>query len=78
MGEYSECKGDKEKDSDSNWLILEDLLKSINAVVGRGSSVNRLEVVEKAWIADTVAGQTAFHICSKCTETFRESRHRSG
>ena len=40
MGEDSECKGDKEKDSDINWLILEDLLKSINAVVGRGSSVN--------------------------------------
>jgi hypothetical protein len=54
VGEEGQSEGDQKEDTNGKGLVLECILKAINAVLSRRWGSDGLEVVEHAWVADTV------------------------
>ena len=53
--EDGESEGDNQEDADCEGLVAERSLDSVDAVLGRHSIVNGLEVEEEAWVAHSIA-----------------------
>lgn len=68
MGKHGQHKGDQEKDSDGEGLILKYGYHPVDAVLHGRALFNALEIEEEAWVADTVAVQAGLEVLSEVFE----------
>jgi len=68
VDEDGQDEGDKEKDAHAERVSGEDLCDAVKAVLGRDAIVHGLEVIEEAWVADTVAVESVLKISGKANE----------
>jgi hypothetical protein len=65
VAKHSKKEGDKEENSNAKRVVTQETSKSGNAVLSWWPAINRFEVIEDAWIANSVAVQRLLYVLSK-------------
>ena len=70
MGDGAQGEGNEQEDTDCAGLLSEDVLDTLDAVLGWGTIVNGLEVVEQTGVANAVAVEARFDVTCEVLEAF--------